>query len=160
MNKKQALALLRRKRGRGRPSKKLAAKLALARKLTGLTAKGKRHLKKMGKKVAKKLVGTTRGRGRPSLAMSLKLKKARRILQNNPEVPTDIYDTTPCWNCGSSNNLGLIPCKECGGFFGDCCAVGSRCPSCLTPDGLNRPDLREGCPHYKQIGEVCRICDS
>lgn len=82
MNKKQALALLRRKRGRGRPSKAMAKKLRQARKLVKVSAKGLRHLKskKMGKRVAKKLVGAKRGRGRPSLAMKAKIRKAKKVL--------------------------------------------------------------------------------
>lgn len=82
MTRKQALALVRRHRGRGRPQKAVAKKLKAAKKLLKLSPKALRRLKakKMGKRVAKKLVGAKRGRGRPSLAMKAKVRWAKKVL--------------------------------------------------------------------------------
>lgn len=133
MTKKQALALLRKKRKPGRPTKAESKKLAQARKLVNLTTKARKNLKSMTPKKAKSLLAQKRKQGRPAAVTGAKLAKARKVLGRNPCVCGDIF----CASCGPAQ--GNIRCVYCGYWTEE-----GGCPDKEYCDNLKHEDqLRE-----------------
>lgn len=112
MNKKQALAIIRKRRGRGRPSKSDSERIKQAKKLLKISHKEEVFIKS-GK--SKKKQGRarhmlkTKKRGRPSLAWKAKLRLARKVIAQNPDEDESFEEV--CLTCGG-NDKECVACRK------------------------------------------------